>query len=198
MRFFRHTLRLPPIWAHFHDIRKNPVIPLRTILQVLFLLPFFGNRSLLSVDQEGRSPWMRRLFQMHSRRDKEQIVVSDSTLQRVLRWIEANRILRILPHLERRLRPLGLLHRRLSSTGKPYRLAQVDGSGKRKVSHCVSHPLGRGKPALTHSPDGKERKGVTRSPCPHPSCRETAQGALPRAMVTGWAILQCVYLLLNL
>ncbi len=37
-----------PLFEGFTDIRKNPVIKLRTILMSLFLMPFFGMASLLS------------------------------------------------------------------------------------------------------------------------------------------------------
>ena len=55
----------------FYDIRSNPTIPLSTILWTVFLMPFFGLKSLLAMDALVRTRPYRRLFDcnLNSRRN---------------------------------------------------------------------------------------------------------------------------------
>jgi hypothetical protein len=91
-------------------------------------MPFFAQSSLLAVDRDARTPHRRKLFNSLHRRDGKKLVVSDSTLQRVLRWMDEKQSREGLWRLARRFHRLGLLERRLSPSGPAYRLAQVDGS----------------------------------------------------------------------
>ncbi len=78
----KEKLKIFSLIELFPDIRKNPEIPLRDIILSLFLMPFFGLTSLLSLDREARKKQFKKLFG-----SKRKMVVSDSTLKRVLSWL---------------------------------------------------------------------------------------------------------------
>ena len=52
----KEKLKIFSLITLFPDIRKNPEIPLRDIILSLFLMPFFGLTSLLSlIERPGRN-----------------------------------------------------------------------------------------------------------------------------------------------
>ena len=134
--FLAKTVTLPAIFGRFTDVRNDPEIKLRDILMSIFLMPFFRIRSLLSLDRICRERQFKQLFAC-----KREMVVSDSTVARVLNWIkpeEADEMLRALvPHFERD----HLLQTRLIPGGKERRIGIVDGScmGKHFISALVLH-----------------------------------------------------------
>jgi len=105
------------------DIRKHPCIGLRTILTSFFLMPFFSLTSLFSLDREARTQRFKSLFGC-----SRNLVVSDSTLRRVLGWLDPHQLrtllLKLLPPFERQ----GLLTVRLTEHGPQRRLGILDGS----------------------------------------------------------------------
>jgi hypothetical protein len=137
--FLRRTLRLPRLFDLFRDIRRNPVIPLKTILGMVFCMPFFGQTSMLGVDRDARKKRFRSLFDSDRRRDGVRMVGSDSTLQRVLRWLDPQPAQRVLIEIARRLDRLGLLTAQLPGSCRRRRIAIVDGSMLGKFySVCVT------------------------------------------------------------
>ena len=82
VRFFRDTVAIPRILEEFHDVRTRPRIRLRDILLCVFLMPFWGMNSLLRLDAHLRTSQMLRLFRC---RDTKRVVVSDTTIARVLK-----------------------------------------------------------------------------------------------------------------
>lgn len=105
------------------DIRRHPAIGLRTILTSFFLMPFFSLTSLFSLDREARTQRFKVLFGC-----SRKMVVSDSTLRRVLGWLDPHQLrtllLKLLPPLERQ----GLLTTRLAPQAPRRRLGILDGS----------------------------------------------------------------------
>lgn len=105
------------------DIRRHPAIGLRTILTSFFLMPFFSLTSLLSLDREARTQRFKSLFGC-----SRKIVASDSTLRRVLGWLDPQQLrtllLKLLPLFERQ----GLLTTRLAPQAPQRRLGILDGS----------------------------------------------------------------------
>ena len=105
------------------DIRKHPSIGLRTILTSFFLMPFFSLTSLFSLDREARTQRFKSLFGC-----SRKLVVSDSTLRRVLGWLDPRQpralLLKLLPSFERQ----GLLTRRLTDHSPLRRIGILDGS----------------------------------------------------------------------
>ena len=83
--FFRDTVRIPQILESFSDIRKHPRIRLRDILMCVFLMPVWGMTALLRLDYHLRTPKQLRLFRCP---EGKKIVISDTTIARVLRWID--------------------------------------------------------------------------------------------------------------
>ncbi len=81
--FFRDTINIARIFDSFHDIRMHPRIRLRDILISVFMMPYWGIKALLQLDIHLRTPQMLRLF----RCTKKKVVVSDTTIARVLSWI---------------------------------------------------------------------------------------------------------------
>jgi hypothetical protein len=142
-RIARDSFLNTPVFQGFSDIRKNPVIKLRTILMSLFLMPLFGMRSLLSNDRETRTRRYKGLFDC-----RRKMVASDSTFARVLRWLKLQQaqqfLLSFLPVFEKR----DLLRKRLSPRGRLRRVGIVDGSfmgGHWLVTLClagqINYPL---------------------------------------------------------
>lgn len=69
----------------FSDIRTAPTIPLTNIILILCLMPLLEVKSLLRLDVATRVTDMKRLFGKAGLGLRQ--LCSDSTLQRVLRWI---------------------------------------------------------------------------------------------------------------
>lgn len=66
------------------DKRKRPLIPTSTVVKSIREMPVFGQTSLLKVDQDARSVEARK---WHASK-KEDMVVSDTTLARVLEGVD--------------------------------------------------------------------------------------------------------------
>lgn len=107
----------------FTDIRKKPQIRLQDILVSLLFMPFFSLTSLLGLDRTARSGSFKRLF-----RCQRKMVVSDSTVARVLNWLDE----RQLQQLQRQFLGLfeqhQLAQRELVPGGKARRIGIIDGS----------------------------------------------------------------------
>ena len=69
--------------TQFADIRKKPQIRLQDIIVSVLFMPFFGLTSLLGLDRTTRTGSFKRLF-----RSQRKIVVSDSSVARVLNWLD--------------------------------------------------------------------------------------------------------------
>jgi len=82
----RNRLQLPEKASRFTDIRHTPHIPLRTLILCFALMPFYGIKSLLRLDFLSRKDYFKNLFGQTAQRRK--MVCSDSTLQRIARWIK--------------------------------------------------------------------------------------------------------------
>lgn len=123
--FFRDTVRIPRILDGFSDIRKHPRIRLRDILTSVFLMPVLGLTALLRLDTALRTPPMLRMFR--SPKDKK-VVVSDTTIARVLRWLKPEQSRQALLAPCAKLEAKNLLRRRLSPQSAPRRLGVFDGS----------------------------------------------------------------------
>ena len=123
--FFRDTVRIPQILESFSDIRKHPRIRLRDILTCVFLMPVLGLTALLRLDCHLRTQKMLSLF--HCPEGKK-IVVSDTTMARVLRWVDPQQSRQALLAPCAALDSKGLLQRRLIPEGPLRRLGIFDGS----------------------------------------------------------------------
>jgi len=123
--FFRDTVRIPQILESFSDIRKHPRIRLRDILMSVFLMPVWGMTALLRLDYHLRTPKLLRLFRCP---EGKKVVVSDTTIARVLRWINPQQSSRALLAPLSVLNAKGLLQRRLMPKGPSRRLGVFDGS----------------------------------------------------------------------
>lgn len=93
----RHKLQIFSQITQITDIRKNPEIKLSNIIMSLLLMPFYGLKSLLALDRVSRKKSYKRLFDC-----ERKMVASDSTIARVLKWINENEII----DLQRGLLPL--------------------------------------------------------------------------------------------
>lgn len=123
--FFRDTVKIPRILEGFHDIRTRPRIRLRDILLCVLLMPFWGMSSLLQLDVHLRNPQILRLFRCAG---SKRVVVSDTTIARVLRWLApADSRQALLDPLEI-LESEHLLTRSLAPKGRARRLGVFDGS----------------------------------------------------------------------
>ena len=71
----------------FADIRKKPQIRLQDILMCVLFMPFFSLTSLLGLDRTTRKCSFKRLF-----RSERKMVVSDSTVARVLNWLDEGQV----------------------------------------------------------------------------------------------------------
>lgn len=106
------------------DQRKRPVIPTLTIVKSIREMPVLGQTSLLAVDQYARSAEAK---EWHKSR-KEDMVVSDTTLPRVLEGVDREPVMEMPYEVVRRLGQEGYWDWRLS-TGRKIRSAGIiDGS----------------------------------------------------------------------
>ena len=142
-RLARDAFLNEPLFEGFTDIRKKPVISLRTILTSLFLMPFFGLASLLSNDRQTRTERYRGLFGC-----LRKMVASDSTFARVLRWLKQKEVEAFLLSFLAKFEAHDLLRKCLSPTGRPRRLGILDGTymgGHWVVTLClagsISYPV---------------------------------------------------------
>ena len=122
--FFRDTVKIPHIIKSFHDIRMHPRIRLKDILISVFLMPFWGIKALLQLDILLRTPKMLRLF----RCTKKKVVVSDTTIARVLSWLDPQDSRQALIAALTTLNKEGFLQLRLTPKGQSRQLGVIDGS----------------------------------------------------------------------
>lgn len=123
--FFRDTLKLAWVFDCFHDIRTHPRIRLKDILVSVFLMPYWGLTALLRLDFHLRTPAMLRLFRCPQ---QKKVVVSDTTIARVLKWLDPQDCRQALLAGLAPLHNQGLLQRRLAPKGPSRRLGVLDGS----------------------------------------------------------------------
>ncbi len=137
-RFLRDTVKIPRILDGFHDIRINPRIRLRDILLSVFLMPVFGLKALLRLDCHLRSPEMLKLFRCP---EGKNVVVSDTTIARVLRWLSIEESQKALLKPFSALDSEGLLTCRLTPDAPRRRLGIADGSfmGGHYLVACLPH-----------------------------------------------------------
>ncbi|MEW5818284.1 MAG: hypothetical protein AB1798_23210 [Spirochaetota bacterium] len=122
--FFRDTIKVPRIFASFHDIRMHPRIRLREILVSLFLMPYWGMKALLQLDIFLRTPPLLRLFRCRHKK----VVVSDTTIARVLTWLDPQDSRKALLAPLATLNKEGLLQLKLAPTEPCRRIGVIDGS----------------------------------------------------------------------
>ncbi|MCK4513781.1 MAG: hypothetical protein KAU31_00915 [Spirochaetaceae bacterium] len=156
--FLRRTVRLHRLFSLFRDIRRDPVIPLKNLLGMVFCMPFFGQSTMLAADRDARRKRTRSLFDAEHRRDGVQMVASDSTLQRALRWLDPQPARRVLFEIARRLDRMGLLTARLSEHSPRRRLGIVDGSVLGKFYAVCVTLLGTVRVPLLIEPTGGRGK----------------------------------------
>jgi hypothetical protein len=142
-RLARDAFLNEPLLKGFTDIRKKPVIPLRTILTSLFLMPFFGLASLLSNDRETRTERYKGLWGC-----RRKMVASDSTFARVLGWLKRTEAEAFLLSFLGTFEEHDLLRKSLSVGRRPRRLGILDGTymgGHWLVTLClagrISYPV---------------------------------------------------------
>jgi hypothetical protein len=123
--FFRDTINLARIFDFFHDIRTHPRIRLKDILVSVFLMPYWGLTALLRLDFHLRTPAMLRLFGCPQ---QKKVVVSDTTIARVLKWLDPQDCRQALLAPLASLNKQGLLRCRLAPKGPSRRLGVLDGS----------------------------------------------------------------------
>lgn len=121
--YLRKTLGIERLFSIFTDIRKNPTISLRTILLSVLLMPFFGLTSLLALDMKARMKSFKRLF-----RCERKMLLSDSTVARILTWLKPWQSQQFLRSFVDRYDEQGLLEKALEPGGTPHRIGIVDGS----------------------------------------------------------------------
>jgi hypothetical protein len=103
----------------------HPRIRLKDILVSVFLMPYWGITALLRLDFHLRTPRMLKLFR--SPKNKK-VVVSDTTIARVLSWLDPQDCRAALLAPITTLNKEGLLQLRLTANGPSRRLAVIDGS----------------------------------------------------------------------
>jgi hypothetical protein len=106
------------------DQRKRPVIPTSTIVKSIREMPVLGQTSLLAVDQYARSAAAR---QWH-KSEKDDMVVSDTTLPRVLEGIDPQAIVEMPYEVIRKLDKEDYWDWKLPSGRKIRAAGIVDGS----------------------------------------------------------------------
>jgi len=119
------------IISRIKEHRKRPQIPLATAVNCIVHMVALGQRSLLGVDQHARSPAVRAWHAV-----KRRMVVSDSTLERILGNIDMEEARGVLHKCVQVMNDEAALSVGLSS-GRSMRVGVVDGSGFGGFSGCV-------------------------------------------------------------
>jgi len=135
-RLAREGFLREPLFQRFSDIRRHPRIRLQAILMSLFAMPLCGLASLLSNDREARTERHKGLFGC-----QRKMVASDSTLARVLRWLDPQQVKAFLLSFLGKFEQRDLLRKRLSPGGRLRRLGILDGSymgGHWLVTLCLA------------------------------------------------------------
>ena len=125
---------------------------------MIFCTPFFGHTSMLAADRDAHTRRRRVFLDAEHRRDGVRMVASDTTLQRVLRWLDPQPARTVLLEIARRLDRMGLLSARLAQQMPRRRVGIVDGSklgkfyavcvtliGTVRVPVAIEPAVGRGK-----------------------------------------------------
>jgi hypothetical protein len=107
----------------FSDIRKKPQIRLQDILMCVLFMPFFSLTSLLGLDRTTRKCSFKRLF-----RSERKMVVSDSTVARVLNWLDEGQVQQFQRAFLGMFDQHRLAKRELVPGGKARRIGIIDGS----------------------------------------------------------------------
>ena len=123
--FFRDTVKITRIFDSFRDIRTHPRIRLRDILVSVFLMPYWGVTALLRLDVRLRTPEMLRFFRCPK---EKKVVVSDTTIARVLKWLDPQDSRAALLAPIHTFDKENLLTLRLTPKGASRRLGVIDGS----------------------------------------------------------------------
>jgi hypothetical protein len=122
----RKKVQLPQKADNFSDIRQTPYIPLKNIILAFCYTVFLGYKSLLRFDGAGRTNAVRRLF--GPRRDDWEMVTSDSTMQRVARWLSVQEAQAFLQSFSGLWKESGRDKLILAPGAQPRRIGVADGS----------------------------------------------------------------------
>jgi len=129
--FCNRTFQLEHWEAMARDTRKRPQVAASVIMRAVMEMVFFGQKSLLALDQFARTHAARRWH--GSRRG---LVVSDTTLQRSLAGTDLGGLRRALRHCWKVLERQGKLGARLPS-GRRMRVGILDSSDFGGHDGCV-------------------------------------------------------------
>jgi hypothetical protein len=121
--FLRQDMKLFDNLARLPDARTKPAIPLATVLGAVAMMPLFALKSFLALDREARGSELKHLLDSNRR-----MVVSDSTILRVLGSLASDTVQDVLLATVAAADRLGVLRSPLVEGGRPYRIGIVDGS----------------------------------------------------------------------
>jgi len=130
-RFGEEKFGLKKMLREIRDNRERPQIPLATVLGSVMDMVALGQKSLLEVDQDGRRPGAKA---WHG--SKRRMVVSDSTIERVLRAADLGEVREMLHKAVRSADAAGMLKTALPS-GRLVRAGIVDSSEFGGFEGCV-------------------------------------------------------------
>ena len=122
-KFSEQKFSLSSSISHISEPRKRPQIPLATMLHCVLEMVALDQRSLLEVDQHGRGPAAKAWHGVK----KRAMVVSDTTLERVVGQIHLAEVRTVLYQFVQAADAQGALSVRLGS-GRLIRAGVVDGS----------------------------------------------------------------------
>lgn len=122
-KFSEENFSLSSSISQITEHRKRPQIPLATVLNCVLQMVALGQRSLLEVDQHARSPAAKAWHGVK----KRPMVVSDSTLERILGQVDLAEARTVLYKSVEAVDSQGALSVRLGS-GRLMRGGVVDGS----------------------------------------------------------------------
>lgn len=138
----RKKIKLPQKADIFSDIRVTPLIPLKNIVMAFCYTVFLGYKSILGFDGAGRTKAVRRLF--GPRLDDWEMVCSDSTMQRVARWLSESESRDFLQSFIGLAKEAGHDRVVLAPGAAPRRLGVADGSYMGGHYVCVLAIVGAG------------------------------------------------------
>lgn len=123
LRFLRQDIGLFDSLSRLSDARTFPIIPLATVLGAVALMPLFVAKSFLALDREARGSLLKSMLESTRR-----MVVSDTTIQRVLPSVVKEELEEVLLKTVRKLDQYDVLRAPLVAGGRSYRIGIIDGS----------------------------------------------------------------------
>lgn len=148
----KQKLKIFDLIANITDIRENPEISFSNIIMSILLMPFYELKSLLGLDRLSRKKKFKRLFNCGRK-----MVASDSTISRVLHWMNPDEVIKFQEGLLPLYRYMQFQKIQINNEPKYRTIGIIDGSCM--SNHYLSAFVLSGKTEYPLSVENCEKRG---------------------------------------